>query len=396
MMRLLRGSNDNLSQSLLGRDFWYSLLPAVGCPDTHPSQRDVQSMKGASLRKFGKGGSQPLRSDSTSRPPRQPIPGPTTPAHFFGLLIFSLLKKPMFVNSSVKAGIYVCAAAAGSLIFDFVKMPPCFFSNRRNVFNLVFVKWGWAWTFCSLSLFVILSTYVYTGGNKRLIRAHMMRMLAGSACWYVCTGLFNTVEASFGRCYDQNGALLKAQTGGPPFSRRSCRQSKGHWMGFDISGHCFLLVMCNLWIIEELRVMRSWPVLAGLLGVNSHMDSQDDDMGYFPSSSTSASDSSTPSGLPNVSVGDLQVMRSAYIRLSRNLRVIFSFTACLSLLWDFMIFVTIVYFHTMPTKLLGTAFGITCWFLCYRVAFPLMEAGAACGLAPGLPGDGPLHFMSYR
>ncbi|VDK84820.1 unnamed protein product, partial [Dibothriocephalus latus] len=210
-------------------------------------------------------------------------------------------KKPMFVNSSVKAGIYMCAAAAGSLIFDFVKMPPSLFSNKRNVFNLVFVKWGWAWTFSALTLFIILSTYVYTGANKRLMRAHMMRMLAGSACWYIFTGLFNTVEASFGRCYDQSGVLLKATTGSPPFSRRSCRQSKGHWMGFDISGHCFLLVMCNLWIIEELRVMRAWPVLAGLLGVHSHTESTDDEMGQFPS------DSSASSGLPNVSVRDLHV-----------------------------------------------------------------------------------------
>ncbi|VDD81360.1 unnamed protein product [Mesocestoides corti] len=339
------------------------------------------SLSAASLRKFSKSGSRPLPPAEPGSRSRRPIPGPTSPAQFFSILAFSLLRKPMFVDPSVKAGLYLCAAAAGSLIFDFVKMPPCYFSNKRNALNLIFVKWGWAWTFCSLTAFIIISTYIYTGANKRLLRAHLMRLLVGSACWYVCTGVFNTVESTFGSCYNQNGTLLKAPF--RTFTRRSCRQAKGFWLGFDISGHCFLLTMSNLWILEELCVMRSWGVLGALLDANT----QNDELAKTPTA--------VPR-LPNVSPETVQTMRSAYSRLTMNLRTVFCTTACISLLWDFMFLITIIYFHSMPSKLLGTSVGISCWFVCYRCLFPHLEVGAFGGLAPGMPGDGPVHFVARR
>ncbi len=348
----------------------------------------------ASLRKFSKSGSKPLPpTEPGTRPTsqRHAIPGPTSPSHFFGLLAFSLLRKPVFVDPAIKAGVYLCGAAAGSLLFDFIKMPPCYFSNKRNALNMVFVKWGWAWTFCCLCSFIIVSTYIYTGANKRLLRAHLMRLLVGSACWYVCTGVFGTVESTFGSCYNLNGTLLKTPSA-RTFNRRSCRQARGHWLGFDISGHCFLLTMANLWILEELRIMRYWSVLGALLDVTTRRDEFDEDLGDM---SGIGGNSNVPQ-LPNVSPQEMQVMRSGYSRLTTNLRVIFSFTACLSLLWDFMLLVTIVYFHSMPTKLLGASTGISCWLVCYRFLFPAMKVGGFGGLAPGMPGDGPVHFVAKR
>lgn len=227
-------------------------------------------MRPESLRKFGKLGSQPLPPDPQGRMSRQTIPGPTSPSQFISILLFSILKKPIFVDIDLKAGIYICAAAAGSLLFDFLKFPPSYFSNRRNVFNVFFVKWGWAWTLSSLAMFIVISSYIYTGANRRLLRAHLMRLLYGSACWYICTGMFSTIEASFGQCYDLKGNMIKSPTS-RPFHRRSCRQASGHWLGFDISGHCFLLIMSNLFIMEELRVMKSWAILGGLLGANSQV-----------------------------------------------------------------------------------------------------------------------------
>ncbi|KAL5966200.1 Fat storage-inducing transmembrane protein [Taenia solium] len=343
----------------------------------------------SSLRKFSKSGSKPLPPAEPGSRARHSIPGPTSPARFFGLFMFSLLRKPMFVDPSVKAGIYICGAAAGSLIFDFLKMPPSYFSHKRNAFNLLFVKWGWAWTFCCLSTFILISTYVYTGGNRRLIRAHLMRLLFGSACWYACTGVFNTVEHSFGSCYNSNGTLFQSLPSFRPFNRRSCRQAKGHWLGFDISGHCFLLIMSNLWILEELRVMRSWNVLGALLDVSAHSDD-------LVSSTASAAVKTEAPRLPNVRPDTVQAMRSAYARLTLNLRSVFCVTACLSLLWDFMLLVTVVYFHSMPSKLLGASVGVSCWFVCYRGIFPSLPVGSVGGLAPGMPGDGPVHFVAKR
>ncbi|KAM7542523.1 hypothetical protein Aperf_G00000018011 [Anoplocephala perfoliata] len=339
----------------------------------------------SSLRKFSKSGSKPLPAAEPGSKVRHSVPGPTSPGRFFSLLIYSLLRKPIFVEPSVKAGVYLCCSAAGSLLFDFIKAPPSYFSNKRNAFNLIFVKWGWAWTFCTLATFILISTYIYTGGNKRLIRAHLMRLLVGSACWYFCTGIFNTVEASFGNCYNLNGTLLRPPTT-RPFNRRSCRLAKGYWLGFDISGHCFLLIMSNLWILEELRVMRSWNVLGALLDVSTNAD----DLDSFTQPKKQAP------RLPNVSPETVQAMRSAYTRLTLNLRTVFCITACISLLWDFMLFTTIVYFHSMPSKLLGASVGISCWFVCYRGIFPNLPVGGFAGLSPGMPGDGPVHFVTRR
>ena len=142
-------------------------------------------LSASSLRKFSKSGSKPLPQVEPGSRTRHSIPGPTSLTQFFSLLAFSILRKPLFVDPSVKAGIYLCAAAAGSLLFDFIKTPASYFSNKRNAINLLFVKWGWAWTFCSLATFILISTYIYSGGNRRLIRAHLMRLLVGSACWYI-------------------------------------------------------------------------------------------------------------------------------------------------------------------------------------------------------------------
>nr|CDS26607.2 hypothetical transcript [Hymenolepis microstoma] len=339
----------------------------------------------SSLRKFSKSGSKPLLPSEPGSKARHSIPGPTSPGKFFSLLIFSLLRKPIFVNPSVKAGVYLCIAAACSLLFDFIKAPPCYFSHKRNVLNLIFVKWGWAWTFCSLATFILISTFIYTGGNKRLIRGHLMRLLFGSACWYCCTGIFNTVESSFGNCYNYNGTIIRPPTT-RPFNRRTCRNAKGYWMGFDISGHCFLLTMSNLWILEELRIMRSWNVLGALLDVSTNADNMD---------SSSEPQRQAPK-LLNVSAETVQAMRSAYSRLTLNLRTVFCITACISLIWDFTFLITVVYFHSMPSKLLGASIGISCWLICYRGIFPNLTVGSFGGLCPGMPGDGPVHFVAKR
>lgn len=103
-----------------------------------------------------------------------------------------------------------------------------------------------------------------------------------------------------------------------------------------------------------------------------------------------------PPQLPNVSRAEFKMIRSSYQRSSGLLRWVFSFTASLSVLWDLMLLATIIYFHSMPSKLLGASIGVSCWLLGYRFIFPSMEIGSFGGLAPGMPGDGPVHFVLPR
>ncbi|VDQ16186.1 unnamed protein product [Trichobilharzia regenti] len=243
------------------------------------------------MKKFSTSHSSPLTPNEPGTPKRS-VPGPTSPLHFLDLLLFSTLRRPIFVDPAIKAGVYLCLAAGVSLIFDFIRF---------------FVKLGWAWTCGCLAAFVIVSSFVYTGGNVRLMRAHILRLAVGSGCWYSVT----------------------LPSGLRPNQRMPCQRAGGIWLGFDISGHCFLLVLSNLWIMEELSCIAT-----------RHIPEQ-----------------------------QLDIMRSAYRRLTTIVRLIFSFTACLSMLWDIMFLSTVIYFHTMPSKLLGTALAVACWFLFYRVIF---------------------------
>ncbi|KAF6777382.1 hypothetical protein AHF37_03167 [Paragonimus kellicotti] len=340
-------------------------------------------MKQATIRKFSSIRSTPL-SPAELGGTKKSVPGPTSPWHFISLLLFSTLRRPLSVDTYTKAGIYLCISAGGSLIFDFIRAPPSYFSNKYNVFNQLFVKWGWAWTCSGLSAFLIFSSFVYTGRNVVLMRAHITRVVAGTGFWYTMTGLFNFIHDVTGHCHPKNLLLNSDQY---PSRRVPCHRAGGVWLGFDVSGHCFLLVLSSLWIMEELRPMLYWNRLADILKpYEQHSD--EGTVGFSTDTS-----SSLPRGLSPESA---QTMRSAFRRLTGSVRVLFSLVACLSMLWDFMFLVTVVYFHTMPSKLLGTLIAVACWFICYRVIFPSAKTGDWCGLAPGMPGDGPVAFTPRR
>ncbi|KER33066.1 hypothetical protein X801_03335 [Opisthorchis viverrini] len=331
-------------------------------------------MKQAAIRKFNSIRSPPLE-------PREPglakksVPGPTSPMHFISLLLFSTFRRPMSVNTMTKAGVYLCIAAGVSLFFDFVHMPPSYFSNKYNLLNQIFVKWGWGWTCCGLTTFVIFSSFVYTGGNIQLIRAHLLRTVVGTAFWYIITGFINFIHDATGHCHP---ASLLLASGERPHRRTLCHRVGGVWLGFDVSGHCFLLVMCSLWIMEEVKCMQYWSRLADILKpYDTHLDA----------------DNLHAALSRRVTVNEIKVMRSAFCRLTGSIRFLFSFVSFLCILWDIMFVVTVVYFHTMPTKLLGTVLGVSCWFIAYRVVFPCTKNGKWFGFAPGMPGESPLEFM---
>ncbi|THD25412.1 Fat inducing protein 1 [Fasciola hepatica] len=335
-------------------------------------------MKQAAIRKFSAIRSPPL-APNESGATKKSVPGPASPLHVFNLLLFTTFRKPIFVDTNTKAGIYLCIAAGGSLLFDFVRAPPSYFSNKYNLLNQAFVKWGWGWTCIMLSTFVIFSSFIYTASNVKLMRAHILRIVIGTGCWYSVTGFLSFVHDLTGHCQPTNLTLNNEVR---PMRRTLCHKAGGVWIGFDISGHCFLLVLANLWIMEELQCMQHWPRLAGLLKpFDQHSEAE-----VVPGSVARY----------GVTADQWKTARSAFRRLTGAVRAIFTFTACLSMIWDFMFLMTIIYFHTMPSKLFGTVIAVACWFVCYRVVFPCAKTGDWFGIAPGMPGDSPFEFVANR
>ena len=128
--------------------------------------------------------------------------------------------------------------------------------QKTNIFNELFVKWSWAWTMGLLVPFVYATATVYSAANARNIRQQMARLLVATLLWYFCTSSFISLEGRTGQC-------TVAELSGT--SKRDCHQQGGTWsMGFDISGHCFILIYCCLIISEEVRCVACTLYATGL------------------------------------------------------------------------------------------------------------------------------------
>ena len=223
-----------------------------------------------------------------------------------------------------KLALYWFVVVVGSFIHDFLPLPQSYFSNKRNVLNVYFVKFGWGWTLVVLIPFISLTSSVYTSLNPLAILKHLSRMAVATWGWYFWVNLFVYIEELTGFCEGEETLI----------SKRSCYQEGFYWDGFDISGHSFLSIYSALVIKEELQAKLYWPS---------------------------------------------RFQHRNIARLVTPLVEVFSFFAGLLLiLWEFMLVFTTIYFHTVYQKVLGALIAIFTWYITYRVWYHN-------ALSPGLP-----------
>lgn len=284
---------------------------------------------------------------------RHSVPGPSTFSGFFSHLFYHLLRKPLQTSTERRAVVYFVGVCIGSLVFDLIRFPKSYFSSNTNFFNTVFVKWGWAWTVLPLLFFVTLTSFVYTAGRKEQMRSHLFRLLVASVFWFSWTHLFRLIEYFYGECSQNH---LK--------NRRICIQQGYRWDGFDISGHTFILIFCNMCIAEEVRIMDDWHRLGMIV------------------------DSDENPQMTSLSLAEINRMRFSYRSYTVLIKLIVMLLSLLSILWDFMLVMTILYFHTLPTKALAMMISLFSWFISYKVCYQLKNA------YPGPPGKGVIKFLS--
>ena len=254
---------------------------------------------------------------------------------FLGLLL---------LPASYKAVFYWFLVILGSFICDFLPIPQSYFSNRRNVLNVYFVKWSWGWTLCLLSPHIFLTSAVYTYGNIVTMIRNLTRLAVGTAFWYFWVNLFLYIKQETGSCVgDKTTTAILA-----------CRKKGFHWYEFDISGHTFLLIYCCLIIAEELQIMRDWD------SVIFHMEPRNDKQ-------------------------KLKYWHSVVTPLAKAL--LWS-TGLLQILWEFMFLWTCLYFHTVSQKVLGAVVAIFTWLVTYKMWYKFR-------ISPGLPWK-PRHTESKQ
>lgn len=170
-------------------------------------------------------------------------------------------------------------------------------------------------------------------GRLHKIARGITRLLVGTFVWLFVTTSFMDIERRTGKCSTQ-GLVSEEQ----------CVAAGSQWNYFDISGHAFLLIYCSLLILEESRAFFKWE----------------------------KSDT-----IEQVRTGQADNVIKPWVLVV--IRVLAVALALLALLWDWMLIVTLVFYHDFLQRTLGVALGILGWFLTYKVWYPRYW--------PGLPED---------
>lgn len=299
---------------------------------------------------------------------KKPLPEPTTVKQVLLMMIVHVCRKTLFIDTSVKVGIYGASLFVVSLLADVLPFPRTYMSRSDNIFNVYFVKLGWAWTLFVTSPFLFMTSYVYCCGKRDKILQHFARLGIATFAWYVWTKSFWYIEKVYGHC---NAIPKKYQT------KEACIAGGYFWNGFDISGHAFILIYSSLVLIEEARAIVGWEGIRDLIRDEEH-------------TRTTGDVSVTNGPLRGLSYEDFSNLKKSYDKFTPYIRLCFVAMTLLCVLWDVMLVSTILYYHIMIEKFISGAIAILTWFFTYRYWYTMPWT------VPNLPGEGLFKYKDVR
>lgn len=299
----------------------------------------------------------------------KPAAGETSVKEVFTLMIIHICKKSIFFNTNLKVAIYLGALFLVSLLADSVRVPKVYLSRSDNIFNQYFVKFAWGWNLLILVPYVALTSYVYCCGQvQRIFKHHILRISIATFFWWFWTTCFNIIEANYGKCNIR----------GTEFNtKQSCLKSGYYWNGFDLSGHCFILIYGSLVMIEEARSMINWETIKD----NIRLEEYDRTLMNKPLSMNP---------LRNLSNEEFASLKESYCKFTPYIRSLFIVITVFQVLWDVMLIGTLLYHHIMIEKFLGGSLAILMWYFTYKFWFSLPKGGLK------LPGDGIFKYNKTK
>lgn len=311
---------------------------------------------------FRPAGFDPQRNDTKGT---RPAAQPTSIRETLLMMLLHVCKKVIFCDVNLRMALYLGSLFLISLIGDFAPYPKTYFARSDNIFNVYFVKWGWAWTLVlSVPYMVLTSIVLCCGSREKLIKEHVPRIVIATFFWFVWTKSFNVIETMYGRCnkkdYDTKIACLK---GG------------AFWNGFDISGHAFILIYSSLVLIEEARSIVGWE------NIKEHLRNEEYNR-------LTREDSVNP--LRNLEDKELRIVKTMYEKYTPVIRILFVSMTALQILWDIMLVCTMMYYHKMIEKVLSGIFAILTWFVTYRAWYPNQL------LLPNAAGQGKFLYQNKK
>ena len=263
-----------------------------------------------------------------------------------GTLHAPILNKALLLFAIVLLGSSLCA---------YELSPDSPLSDRHNPLNIYLVKLSWGWTLICIVPTILITSFLYSGLNFRVILRHFGRLGVAHLIWMCITSLFVLIDSYTGVC--SNEGILK---------RSECIKQGHRWIGFDISGHIFLLTYCIYIITEECANIKLevWGEYDGALQFQNRVVDKLTD--------------NAKQTLPQVHrlssyfIDKLEILALAEV-----------------LLWTVMVMATSLYFHSFAEKILGYLFGVVLWYMTYRVLY----GGSA--YVPCTPDEGMLHPLRH-
>ena len=255
-----------------------------------------------------------------------------------------------------KALLLLSIVLLGSSLCAYELSPDSPLSDRHNPLNVYLVKLSWGWTLICIVPSILVTSFLYSGLNFRVILRHFGRLGVAHLIWMSITSLFALIDSYTGVCGD-NEAILE---------RSKCIKHGHQWAGFDISGHVFLLTYCIYVITEECANIKLevWSEYDGALQFeNRVVDKLTDSMKQMLPQAHC---------LSSYFIDKLEILALTEI-----------------LLWTVMVTATSLYFHTFAEKVLGYLFGVGSWYVTYRLLY-----GRSAYL-PCTPDEGILHPLRH-
>ncbi|CAF1119999.1 unnamed protein product [Rotaria sordida] len=235
----------------------------------------------------------------------------------------------------------------GSMLKSLGLAPSSYFSLKTNIFNTYFAKLGWGWTMGLLIPFIYL-TYITTCSHYQIITRHLVRLLIATGVWFIITYLFVNVEAHTGLCKHETMRGV---------SRKVCVSGGYEWQeGYDFSGHVFLLLYAILIINEEVK-------------------SYDKGTNKVDQANKVVHESGDT--LSNINHEYLNIV-------SKIIQINYVLLAALTILWEFMILSTALYFHHTLHKIIAASVAVFFWYITYYVWY---RPNSSSFLYPSSPKD---------
>lgn len=229
---------------------------------------------------------------------------------------------------------------------------------KDSILNQYFVKIGWFWTIVLTCPFIAMTSAVMSGFMTReqaisrsrnpepkreettsdkvkavlshLLSRNMCRMIVNTLVWYFTIHGFLSIEKSWGTC-----------TGASTSSPEVCLKSGGKWSGFDISGHTFLLLFSTLLMLEEISVMVGWEPFG------HHLNAQNQQY------------------VKSLKIGSSRQFL-LFDKWALAIRLNFILITILTVIWQFMLIQTVLFYHTMMQKAVAGLWAAVCWTLLYK------------------------------